>query len=499
MKSGKNVYLGLDLGASSGRAVLGFLRDNRLEIKQVSRFSNGYFELGGTLYWDFIGLWSNVVESMRQCSRMGYDKLAGIAVDTWGIDYGLIGADGKLIGQPICYRDSSTEGMVERILSKIGPDEIYRITGLAAGRVATLPQLVAVKNSPGSDRLKMAKHLLMMPGLFRYFLCGDCSIELSAAGSSLMLNVRRRQWSSKILRTFAIPSRIFSKVIEPGTVVGKLKKDIAEKTGLNQAPVVAIAGHDTLSAAAAAPFADEECIFIICGTWSVLGQIIDKPITTKQACRFGFVNEPGVQSIIFARNMMGLYVFENLHRVFKSHGKKISYAGMVQAASRARAFKCTLDMNSSLFFVTQNPAQDVSKFLRKTGQNVSLTPGELIRSILEGLAFSYRQALEQLSKVTGRKISRICLLGGGIRNRLLCQMAADATGLEVIAGPAEATIAGNFGVQALATGQLKTSADIRRLVRDSFKLKTYKPKSTKVWLKHYPHYKRILERSKKIK
>ncbi|MFH1616409.1 MAG: FGGY-family carbohydrate kinase [Planctomycetota bacterium] len=498
MKNSAITYLALDLGASSGRAIAGTLDKGMLSIKPVNRFTNGYFELGETLYWNFIGLWADVVQSMKRCAELGYTKLAGIGVNTWGVDYGLIGSDGQLVSNPVCYRDKSTKGMPEVIASKISDEQIYKITGLAPGRVATLPQLVAVSHGSGTYRLKTAKRLLMMPGLFRYFLCGDCSVELSAAGSSLMLDIRSGKWSTKILRSFGIPAGLLPDVIKPGRIVGKLKAALAGQTGLNQAPIVAVAGHDTLSAGAAIPYIDDDCAFIICGTWSVAGQILDRPITTLQALRHGFVNEPGLESILFARNMMGLFVFEALHRSLERKGEKVSYAAMVKAASAAKPFKGFLDMNSPLFFVTADPEEDVKKFLSGTCQKVSLKKGELIRSILEGLAFSYREALQQLGEITGNKLNRICLVGGGTRNNLLCQMAADATGLEVLAGPAEATIAGNLGVQALATGLLKTPTDIRELVRRSFKIDIYKPENTQLWVKHYDKYMDIRKKSKNI-
>ncbi len=499
MAKTRKTYLGFDLGASSGRAVLGFIDKNKLEIEEINRFPNGYHELDGSLYWNFTDLWTNIVKSMRLCTEAGYDKLCGIAADTWGVDYGLIAADGKLLGQPICYRDPCTEGMVKFIASKMDEKQIYEITGMPVGRVTTLAQLAAVRNSNSYDRLKMATHFLMMPGLLRYFLCGDRSVELSAAGSSLMLDVRKGKWSPKILKAFGLPGRIFPEVIKPGKVVGKLKAELAARAGLNQAPIIAIAGHDTLSAAAALPFIDNDCAFIICGTWSVLGQIRKEPLTTERALKYGFVNEPGLESILFGRNMMGLHVFETLHRVMARSGNKMSYAAMVKASEKAKPFKCFLDMNSPVFFATQDPAADAARFFAKTGQKISLNRDQLIRSILEGLAMSYRLGLAQLSQITGAKISRLCLVGGGIRNKLLCQMVADATGRQVLAGPAEATIAGNCGVQALATSQLKNPGQIREMVRNSFKLKTYRPKEKALWDKKYLDYKLMVKKSIKLK
>jgi len=498
MKRGRRAYLGFDLGASSGRAVLGTLAGRKLAIQQIHRFANGPSMLGGTLYWDFLSLWASVVDSMRVCAQQGYRELTGIGFDTWGVDFGLLGADGKLLGSPLCYRDGLTEGIERIVASKIRARELYRLTGHAPARVSTLSQLVALNSGPGAARLRSADALLMMPDLFRYFLCGHRAVELTAAGSTQLANVRRARWSSRLFETFRLPRRIMPEIVAPGTVVGRIGRDLAASTGLNRAPVVAVAGHDTASAAAAAPFADEGTAFLSCGTWSVLGLILDHPITTVQACQKGFVNEFGLGSVLFVKNMVGLYLFENLCRMIANRGGKGTYGQMIREASEARPFERFLDVNSPLFFVAEDPAPCVRRFLRGTGQRTSPSTGSMVRTLLEGLAWSYRAAVGDLAEVTGAVLGRICLVGGGSRNGLLCQMVADATGLTVIAGPAEATVAGNLAAQALATGGLSGVPDIRELVRSSFRLKTYRPESTDAWDRRSSRYAETVGRSKDL-
>jgi len=359
--------------------------------------------------------------------------------------------------------------------------------------------LVALKNSPSAGMLRLSKTLLMMPDLFRYFLSGHKAVELTAAGTSLLANVRSGKWCSRILQTLHLPRRIMPEIVQPATVVGRLLPDLATHTGLNRSRVVAVAGHDTASAAAAVPLAGTDCAFLSCGTWSVLGVIQDSPITSAEAFSRGFANLLGLESILFVKIGMGLYLFENLGRALTKSARKTTYAQMIGEASHAKPFEHFLDVNSPLFFLAEDPRPCVKEYLRRTGEKVCQSTGAIIRSLLEGLAWSYRGAINDLTTLTGRDLKRISLVGGGSRNKMLCQMAADATGLEVVAGPAEATAAGNVAMQALATGQLRKAADIRELVKGSFRLTSYEPRSTQRWDKSFPRYLETLEKSRKLK
>ena len=491
MTKSDKTYLGFDLGASSGRAILGCLKDHKFRISEINRFSNAPLSLNGTLYWNILSLWGNMLDSMRLCAQQGYGRLSGIGVDTWGVDFGLLGPDDKLLGNPVCYRDDSTKGVERVITSAIGKQELYRLTGLVPTRIATLPQLVALNRTPGARRLRCARTLLMMPDLFRFFLCGHKSIELTAAGSSQLVNMKKAKWCSKLFRTFGIPRRIMPEIVEPGTIVGRLQRELATSTGLKRVPIIAVAGHDTASAAAAVPLVDEETAFISLGTWSVVGSIRKRPITTPEALKCGFVNEFGLDSFLFVKNLMGLYLFENLRRSLPSQGRRITYSQMIDAASRAKPFGRFLDINSPMFFVTEDPILSAKQFLGSTGQKGIQSWAEVCRAILEGLAFSYGQAIHDLQNITRKEVKRVCVVGGGSRNKLLCQMAADATGLEVIAGLVEASAVDNLAIQALATGVLHNPLDIRQVIQNSFKFKKYTPQSTKLWKKNLVRYKEI--------
>lgn len=495
MEKQKKYYLGFDLGASSGRAIVGTLVDKTLDIREINRFPNGPVALGKRLNWNFLFLWQQVLESMRICEHKGFSKLAGIGIDTWGVDFGLLMPDGNLLGYPICYRDPMTQGIYQLISSIIGSENLYRLTGLAPAQVTTLSQLVALKRSENAGIFNVTDTFLMMPDLFRYFLCGNVGVEQSAAGSSQLTNIRQGTWCRKIFRTFKLPLRIMPDIIKPATVVGHLLPELAESSGLNQAPVVAVAGHDTATAAAAVPFVDEHTAFISSGTWSVVGIITDAPITTPKSLESGFVNEFGLACILFVKNIMGLYLFENLRRALARQDGTISYAKMIQEASQAKPFACMINANAPMLFRTEDPESSIRKFLRETGQKDSHNQNSMIRALLEALAFSYREALNDLRILTGRDFKRVCIVGGGSRNHLLCQMAANAMGLEVLAGPAEATAAGNLAMQALATGELNSPTDIRNLIKRTFKLRVYKPQSRELWDKNMERYQEIIRKS----
>ena len=492
----KSVYLGFDIGASSGRAVLGFLDGTKLTLKEINRFSNGPIQLGGTLYWDFLSLWQSIIKSMEICGKAGYTRLDGIGIDTWGVDFGLIGANGRLLNNPVCYRDSRTEGIEKVIARKISENELHRLTGLGIGRVLTLAQLAAMVKYDGNNAFSSTKSLLMIPDLFRYFLCGQKGVDITAAGSSALTDVNSRKWCPKIFKQFGIPMRMMPRLVEPGASAGQLLPELCRQTGIKKAAVAVVAGHDTLSAAAAIPIIDKDCAFLNCGTWSVLGIISDKPVGSEDACKRGFINELGLESVVFVKNMMGLYLFENLYRCLRQENPKLTYEQMVADAAMAKPFEIFLDIGAPIFFVSDDPRVSVEAFLKQTRQKIQPNGGQIIRAILESLAFSYKAALGELERLTGRQFAKISMAGGGIRNELLCRMTADATGCEVIAGPAEATIAGNIAAQAMAAGKLKNAAAIRSLIRNSFKLKKYKPTAVTAWDGNFDRYREIMSFNK---
>ena len=474
-------YLAIDLGASSGRALLGIVARGRLDLREIHRFANEPVAMGGTLYWDVPRLWQETCEALRRCAQTGVRRLDGIGIDTWGVDFGLLGRDGRLNGNPFCYRDAVTEGAVEAVTAALPPSRFFSLTGMTASRVSTLAQLVGLGREAGGTRLREADTLLMMPGLFRYLLCGHKAVERTAAGSSALTNVRTGRWCGSVLEALNLPRRLLPPIVPSGTVVGALDQDLAKHTGLERAPVIAVAGHDTLSAAVAAPHAGDDTVFLSCGTWSIVGALRSRPVTTAAAMDSGFVNELAPVGVLLARNLTGLYLFENLRRAMARRGCVLSYADMTRAAADSPALVRRLEVGAPEFFVTDDPIESVRQHLRSSGQKQLRGWPDVARAILEGLAWSYRGAVRDLARLTGCSYTRISLVGGGTRNRLLCQMTADATGLEVLAGPSEATAAGNVGLQAVATGALEDTADIRDLVRESLPIRRYVPRHADAW------------------
>ena len=495
----RNVYLAIDLGASSGRVVLGFLDRKQLILQEIHRFINRPVQLNDTLCWNVMSLWENIVKSLRICAEKGYQQLSGIGFDCWGSDYALLCEGGQLLSPCVHYLDKRTEKIEKVISCKIKNGDLYRLTGFPISRFPSMAQLVSVKNDPLSKLLTLAHKWLLISDLFRYFLCGQQKSELTAASSSQLLNLRTANWCSKLFKLFHLPLRIMPDIIKPGTITGKLKPDVCSNTGLKPAPVIAVPGHDTACAAAALPLIEPDSAFLICGTWSIFGLVNNKPITTDKALRLGFINEFGLDSVLFVKNMMGLYLIESLRRTWQQEGTSISYAQIIREAVQAKPFKVVLDVNCPLFFAQSNPLESLNSFLRNSNQTKSFTRGEMIRALLEGMVFAYRESLTDLEEVTGRKYGKLCMVGGGVRNRLLCQMIADGLNIEVVAGLPEATVVGNLATQALATGQIGNSVDIRNVIANSFKLQKYKPKTTKDWDKKFSVYKEIVKESKALK
>ena len=487
----------MDIGASTGKAVLGFLEKGILTIEEIHRFQNVPVQMNNTLYWNMLSLWAEVMDSLRIAASKGHTRLDGIGIDTWGSDFALLGADGKMLGNMVHYRDSRTEGIDKDILRVMDAESIFRITGFPVYSILALGQLIALRKATGLRTFEAAETLLMTPDLFRYFLCGEIVCDSTIAAVTQMFDYRKGVWSDKITEAFEIPKRILPRLVRPGTVVGELLPEVSKETGITTAPVIAVAGHDTPSAVAAIPCVDSDAAFISSGSWIVVGVVNKAPIDgkDKQAIELGFMNEPGVESILFAKDMMGLYLFELLHRALNAGKETVSYAQMVQEASEAEQFSCFLDPDAPMFFATTDIDKSVESFLKDTGQKVISRRDVIIRAVLEGLAFLCRQAMDDLEGLIDRKLSRIFMIGGGTRNKLLCQFIADATGREVMAGPADATVIGNLGVQAYATGQLRGPSDIRDMVSSSFELTHYSPKDTSVWDRNFKTFKEIVAKS----
>jgi rhamnulokinase len=479
--------LAFDLGAESGRGVLGLFDGQRLKLEVVHRFTNGPVHVLGALYWDVLRIYSEMVAGLRRCAA-DQRSIDSVAVDTWGVDFALLGRDGFLLSNPRHYRDPYTEGIMEAAFARIPRQEIFQETGLQFMRFNTLFQLLALQRAR-SPLLDMADTLLMMPDLFHFFLTGVKANEFTDASTTQMYDPSGKGWAHRLVRAFELPAQILGTVVPPGTVLGPLRASVASDTGLGAVPVIAPASHDTGSAVAAVPARGDSWAYISSGTWSLMGVELERPLINDQALRYNFTNEGGVGGTIrFLKNIMGLWLVQECRRAWERSGQNYSYADLARLAEESPPFISLVDPDDSSFILPANMPAAVADFCRRTAQPVPADAGAAVRCALESLALRYRWVLERLEELLGRRLDTIHVVGGGGQNALLCQFTADACNRQVLAGPVEATAVGNVLVQAIGLGLLNSLADAREVVRQSFELRIYDPKSPDSWQEPYARF-----------
>ncbi len=479
----RRVYLAADLGASSGRLLAGLFDGERLSVEEVHRFANGGVRVGNRLHWDLLGQWSHMLDGLRKAGS-DYREIRSVGVDTWGVDYGLVTADGELLGNPYHYRDARTQGMMEAAFQIMPREEIFRRTGLQLMVFNTLFQLLAARNSP---LLAAADRLLMIPDLFHWLLSGEHSNEYTDASTTQCLNVQTGEWDTELLEQFGIPTGIFGPITAPGTVLGPLQSHVERETGLSGVQVVLPGTHDTASAVLAVPTsqplsAQPDWCFLSSGTWSLLGAEVPAPVINDTARRLNFTNEGGIGgSIRLLKNIAGLWLVQECRRIWSLQGTDYSWDRLVELAEQAEPHRSLIDPDHPDFVVPEDMPAAIAEFCRRSGQPVPESEGAVIRCALESVALRYRNVLRSLEQLTGRMIATIHIVGGGTKNRLLSQMAADACGVRVVAGPVEATAIGNVLMQAVASGDIRDIAEARTVVQSSFDLEEFEPRDTDKW------------------
>ncbi|MEJ5311986.1 MAG: rhamnulokinase family protein [Anaerolineae bacterium] len=487
------VFLAVDLGAESGRVVAGTFDGARIALEEVHRFPNGPVNVMGHLHWDVLRLWGDIKAGLAKAAQRYGDRIAGIGLDTWGVDFGLLDANDELLGNPYHYRDSRTDGMMERAFAKVSREAIFEATGIQFLQLNTLIQLVAMVEAR-SPQLEMAHTLLMMPDLLNFWLTGRKANEFSDATTSQCYDPREGTWAYAMLEKLGIPTRIFrdgddDRLVPPGTVLGTLLPAVMEETGLGAIPVIAPATHDTGSAVAAVPMDPENAIYLSSGTWSLMGVESKVPIINDAMLAYNFTNEGGVDGTFrVLTNIMGLWLVQECRREWQRAGEEHDYGEMVKMAAAAPAFGPLIFPGDSRFFAPGDMTPRIQAFCRETGQGVPATKGEVLRCALESLALEYRWVAEKLDALTGKRLGTIHIIGGGAKNELLDQFAADATGRTVVTGPIEATALGNVLVQAIALGHISSVAAGREVVARSFELKTFEPRNTMAWDAAYQRY-----------
>lgn len=481
--------LAFDFGASSGRAIIGCFDGEKITLEEVHRFSNDPVSVGGTVYWDVLRLFHEIKQGIIK-ARMagGFDS---IGIDTWGVDFGLIDAEGKLMENPVHYRDARTAGMVDEAFKTMPKEKLYGITGIQFMELNTLFQLISLKKYR-PWMLERADKMLFMPDLFAYMLTGKMCAEYSIASTSQLIDLETQSWSKDILSAFGIKEDIFAPLVKPGTVLGMLAPEVCEECGVEAVPVISVCGHDTQSAITSVPCEDGKFAFLSSGTWSLFGTELEKPIVNETSLNINITNEGGFDgSVGFLKNIIGLWLIQESRRQWQRQGEDYSYADLEKLALAAEPFKCFIDPDAPEFVPHGNIPKRVQEFCEKTGQYVPQTVGEIMRCIYESLAMKYKLTFEKLCECTQRDYPVIHIIGGGTKDTLLCQLTANSCNRTVKAGPIEATVMGNVAVQLMSDKSVADISEARKIVAASSELKVYEPEDIENWEKAYADFLKI--------
>jgi rhamnulokinase len=474
-------FVAADLGASSGRLMVGVWNGDTFSLDELHRFPNRGVPIGGSLHWDVSGMWSEIKRGLMLYRERFQVPPAAIGVDAWGVDFALLDRSGELLGNPYHYRGARTDDIPELVFQRVDPLQLFQWTGVQTMQINTLFQLYSMVR--GADRkLKAAETLLMIPDLFHYFLCGERVVEHTEATTTQMYSPTHG-WARDVLHKLDIPTRILPEVVRPGTRLATVRAEVLRDIGFSQSfPVVAVASHDTASAVAAIPDMNETSVFISSGTWSLMGVELREPITSDLAYSLGFTNEGGADgSILLIKNLTGLWLLQECQRQWTREGRHYTWSDISAMAATAPAFTCMLDVDGNDFRTPENMHHAIAAYCRRTMQPNPDSIGVVARGCFESLALKYRSVLESLEAVTARRLDTIRIVGGGCLNALLCQMTADACNRTVVTGPAEASAFGNVMLQAIATGHLSNIGAGRAAIARSIQCVTYFPQGTDVW------------------
>ncbi len=484
--------LAFDLGASSGRGILAALEDGKITLKEIHRFPNNGVKVRSTLYWDVLYLFDQIKQGITNAKLEGGFDCIGI--DTWGVDFGLLDAEGNLIGNPVTYRDSRTDNIPEELFETICAEDVYKRTGIQIMNFNTLFQLYYMCKYKKGE-IDRAESLLFMPELLGYFLTGIKKNEYTIASTSQMINPNTRNWDYELLEKVGIKKELLGEIVMPGEKLGKLTEEICEELGLEPVDVVAVGCHDTASAVVAVPTEVDDFVYISCGTWSLFGTELNSPVVTDEAYKSSYTNEGGYGGKIrFLTNIMGLWLIQESRRTWNRQGNDFSFNDLEKAALACEPFKCFIDPDYPEFGKPGDIPARIQKYCEKTGQYVPQTVGEIVRCIYESLALKYYHSFLNLKKISGKDFESINIVGGGTKDPLLCQMAANACNVTVYAGPIEATALGNIAVQLIAIGEIKDLKEARKIIKNSFDTKQYEPKDVDAWQKAYEQFKTLFSK-----
>ncbi|MBM79743.1 MAG: rhamnulokinase [Planctomycetaceae bacterium] len=477
-------YLGIDLGASSGRVMAGLFDGQKMRLQELHRFENGGISVGGTLRWNVIGLWSEIQKGLAKAATEFGDSVVSIGIDTWGVDYVLLSQSSEILGFPYTYRDARTSGMMKHTFTQVPQATVFAETGVQFMELNTLYQLVAMRqNTP--ELLDAADLFLMMPDYFNWLLSGSRVVEYTNATTTQCFHPVQKDWSESLLKQLEIPTDMFPEVVAPGTHLGTLRDEVARNTGLGKVNVVAPATHDTGSAVAAVPTektGQANWAYISSGTWSLMGLEINEAIVSPQAMELNLTNEGGVDGTFrLLKNIAGLWLVQECRRSFERNGESFDYGKLTQLAAEAAPFRSIIDPDDATFVSPDDMPAAIRDFCRNTNQPEPESEGQFVRCALEALTLKYRKVLSTLESLTGTPVEVIHIVGGGTQNELLNQFTANACGRPVVTGPVEATVLGNLLLQARTAGEIGSLADVRGSVRASSEMKRFEPEASSEW------------------
>ena len=477
--------LAIDLGDSSGRGIVGSFNGKKLTLSENHRFSNDPVITNGRMYWDILRIFHEIKQSIGKTVVSG-EKISTMGIDTWGVDYALIGADGQMLSNPVHYRDTRIDGAQELVGNVIDPNELYGIAGIQTINFNTIYQL-AVEDP---EKIRNAARMLNIPDLLNYFLTGKMCNEYTILSTGALLDAARRDYAWSIIDRLGLPRRLFGEIVQPGTDLGCLLPQVQSETGKTGLRVFTVASHDTASAVLAVPTQEKDFIYISSGTWSLMGTELPEPLINEASRELNFTNEGGaLGKIRFLKNIMGLWIIQESRRQWKREGNEYSFAQMEAWARECAPLRCFVDVDDPSFARPGNMPEQIREYCRRTGQYVPQTVGEVVRCIYESLALKYRSVVEKIQKLRGKSAKVIHVVGGGTKDRFLSQMTADASGIPVAAGPEEATAIGNLMMQAIASGEVADLAQAREIISASFDLKRYEPSPERnLWDDAYGRY-----------
>jgi len=484
-------FLAFDLGASSGRGIIGKVDQGKISLKEIHRFDNTQIHLLGHYHWDILRLFDEMKQALTIAVKDGHKNISSLGIDTWGVDFGLVGRGNVLLGNPYTYRDPRTDSIMDKAFKIASAKDIYQLTGIQFLQFNTIFQLFSMVQEY-NPLLDITEKLLFIPDLLNFLFTGEKVSEYSIASTSQLLNPVKKQWEPELFARLSLPIDIMADIVEPGTLVGKLTPDIAKEIGSSQLDVIAPACHDTASAIAAVPADGKGWAYLSSGTWSLMGIESDKPIITPASRENNFTNEGGVNNKIrFLRNIMGLWLLHCCRKSWLNAGESAEYEELLKSAATSKPFKTIIEPDDPIFLNPADMLEAIAEYCRKNSQPIPATKGEYVRTILESMALKYCFVIDKINSMIDEPVNTLHIVGGGAQNEMLNQFAANATGLPVVAGPVEATAIGNILIQAIAKKELGSVAEGRQMIKNSFQLKYYEPTEQNTWNEVYDKYKKL--------